>query len=158
MDKAFPETTAILSSSVYVSALDQSQWIMMKRRRVRIAALPTLIKNSVVEVSPTVYTNESAVDVTRRFFNFMNKDVAIVQKRVEMVLPRIPYKIINEAMFAKQQNVALPKDIDTAMKLGMNYPSGPIAWGEWIGFSMCMRCSPRCMPILGKNATVFARY
>lgn len=134
LDKTLPETTAILSSSVNVSALDQSQWIIMKQRLVGIAALPTLIRNSVIEVSPTVYTNESAIDVARRFFSSMKKDIAIVQDRVGMVLPRILCQIINEAMFAVQQDVALPKDIDTAMRLGMNYPSGPIEWGERIGF------------------------
>ena len=134
LDKTLPETTAILSSSVNVSALDQSQWIIMKHRLVGIAALPTLIRNSVIEVSPTVYTNESAIDVARRFFSSMKKDIAIVQDRVGMVLPRILCQIINEAMFAVQQDVALPKDIDTAMRLGMNYPSGPIEWGERIGF------------------------
>jgi 3-hydroxybutyryl-CoA dehydrogenase len=134
LDKALPETTAILSSSINVSALDQSQWIIMKHRLVGIAALPTLIRNSVVEVSPTVYTHDSAVEVARKFFTSIKRDVAIVQDRVGMVLPRILCQIINEAMFAIQQDVALPKDIDTAMKLGMNYPSGPIEWGEKIGF------------------------
>jgi len=134
LDKALPETTAILSSSINVSALDQSQWIMMKHRLVGIAALPTMIRNSIVEVSPTVYTNESAVDVARKFFLSIKKDIAIVQDRVGMVLPRILCQIINEAMFAVQQDVASPKDIDTAMRLGINYPSGPIEWGERIGF------------------------
>ena len=135
LDRTLPETTAILSSSVNVSALDQSQWIMMKHRLVGIAALPTLIRNSVIEVSPTVYTSESAVDVARKFFISLKKEIAVVQDRVGMVLPRILCQIINEAMFAVQQDVALPKDIDTAMRLGMNYPSGPIEWGERIGFN-----------------------
>ena len=53
-----------------------------------------------------------------------------------MVLPRILCQIINEAMSAAKQDVALPKDTDTAMRLGMNYPSGPIEWGEKIGFNL----------------------
>ncbi|MGA7161305.1 MAG: 3-hydroxyacyl-CoA dehydrogenase family protein [Bacteroidota bacterium] len=134
MDKALPETTAILSSSVVWSVLDQAQWVAMKHRLVGIAALPTLISNSVVEVSPSIYTNESAVDVARRFFASVKKDIAIVQDRVGMVMPRILCQIINEAMFAVQQDVAAPKDLDTAMKLGMNFPSGPLEWGEKIGF------------------------
>ncbi len=133
LDNALPGTTAILSSSVAVSVLDQSQWIVMKHRLVGIAALPTLTKNSVVEISPSVFTNESAVDVARKFFTSIKKDIAIVQDRVGMVLPRILCQIINEAMFAVQQDIAAPKDIDTAMKLGMNFPSGPIEWGEKIG-------------------------
>jgi 3-hydroxybutyryl-CoA dehydrogenase len=134
LDKALPETTAILSSSVAMSVLNQSQWIMMRHRLVGIGAVPTLIRNTVVEVSPSVFTNESAVDVAQKFFTSVKKEIAIVQDRVGMVLPRVLCQIINEAMFAVQQDVAAPKDIDTAMKLGMNFPSGPIEWGEKIGF------------------------
>lgn len=134
LDKALPATTAIVSSSVNVSVLEQSGWITMKHRLVGIAALPTLIQNAVVEVAPSVHTIESTVDVVRKFFASMKKETAIVEDRVGMVLPRILCQIINEAMFAIQQDVASPKDIDTAMKLGTNYPLGPIEWGEKIGF------------------------
>jgi 3-hydroxybutyryl-CoA dehydrogenase len=41
--------------------------------------------------------------------------------------------IINEAYFALGENVANKEDIDTAMKLGTNYPYGPFEWGAKIG-------------------------
>ena len=41
--------------------------------------------------------------------------------------------LVNEAMFALTEGVASPQDIDTAMKLGTNYPSGPVQWGNSIG-------------------------
>lgn len=42
--------------------------------------------------------------------------------------------IVNEALDALQKGVASEKDIDTAMRLGVNYPCGPIAWGERLGW------------------------
>ncbi len=42
--------------------------------------------------------------------------------------------IVNEALDALQKGVAREKDIDTAMRLGVNYPCGPIAWGERLGW------------------------
>ncbi|HDS9357688.1 TPA: 3-hydroxyacyl-CoA dehydrogenase [Enterobacter chengduensis] len=42
--------------------------------------------------------------------------------------------IANEALDALQKGVASEKDIDTAMRLGVNYPCGPIAWGERLGW------------------------
>lgn len=42
--------------------------------------------------------------------------------------------IINEALDALQKGVASEQDIDTAMRLGVNYPVGPIAWGERLGW------------------------
>jgi hypothetical protein len=45
--------------------------------------------------------------------------------------------IANEALDALQKGVASEKDIDTAMRLGVNYPSGPMAWGERLGWQRC---------------------
>ncbi len=41
--------------------------------------------------------------------------------------------IINEAYFTLDEEVSSKEEIDTAMKLGTNYPYGPFAWGETIG-------------------------
>ena len=41
--------------------------------------------------------------------------------------------IINEAYFARDENVSSEADIDTAMKLGTNYPYGPFEWCKKIG-------------------------
>ncbi len=41
--------------------------------------------------------------------------------------------IINEAYFALGENVSTVRDIDTAMKLGTNYPYGPFEWASLIG-------------------------
>lgn len=56
-----------------------------------------------------------------------------VEDRVAHVSMRILMMIINEAAFAVQEGVASPSDIDTAMKLGTNYPLGPLEWCDRIG-------------------------
>lgn len=47
--------------------------------------------------------------------------------------PRTIAMIINEAYFALGDKLATATDIDLAMKNGVNYPLGPIEWGEKIG-------------------------
>ncbi len=42
--------------------------------------------------------------------------------------------IINEACFAKEDDISTEGAIDTAMKLGTNYPFGPFEWAEKIGW------------------------
>jgi 3-hydroxybutyryl-CoA dehydrogenase len=41
--------------------------------------------------------------------------------------------IINEAYFTLDEKVSSKNEIDTAMKLGTNYPYGPFEWSEKIG-------------------------
>ena len=51
----------------------------------------------------------------------------------EQVAARILAQLVNEAASAVAEGVAAPAAIDTAMRLGTNYPSGPLEWGERIG-------------------------
>jgi len=48
---------------------------------------------------------------------------------------RILAAIVNEAASAVADGVASPDAIDTAMRLGTNWPEGPLAWGERIGLA-----------------------
>jgi len=131
--QALPETAPILSSSIVITATEQSTWIPGKHRLVGIAALPTLIEKPLVEVAPTIYTPKETLEAISRFFLTLNKEIEIVQDRVGMVFPRILCQIINEAAFAITEDIAAPKDIDKALILGMNFPLGPIEWADRIG-------------------------
>jgi 3-hydroxybutyryl-CoA dehydrogenase len=53
----------------------------------------------------------------------------------QQVAARILAAIVNEAASAVADGVASPEAIDTAMRLGTGYPSGPLEWGERIGLS-----------------------
>ena len=134
LDKALPPTSAILSTSITVTATEQSGWIQKKHRLAGFGALPGLLDRPLVEVAPTVFSPPETMEVISIFFRSLGKSIEIVQDRVGMVLPRIVCQIINESVFALQDDVASPADIDTAMKLGVNYPLGPIEWADKIGF------------------------
>ncbi len=56
-----------------------------------------------------------------------------VQDAPGMVLGRIVCCLVNEAAFAIGEGVGSPRDVDAGMKLGLNYPRGPVEWGEEIG-------------------------
>ena len=52
-----------------------------------------------------------------------------------MVSARVISMIINEAYFAMEDGISTPEEIDTAMKLGTNYPKGPFEWKSQIGIT-----------------------
>jgi len=47
-----------------------------------------------------------------------------------LVVTRTVAMLVNGAVEARSQGVASAADIDTAMRLGTNYPLGPLAWGQ----------------------------
>jgi 3-hydroxybutyryl-CoA dehydrogenase len=134
LDGAMPKGALLLSSSVTVAAHDQASWIARPDRLIGIGALPTFAARSLVEMAPTPQTSAAALGQSREFFARLKKEIAVIQDRVGMVLPRMVCMVINEACFAAGESVASPADIDTAMKLGTNYPFGPLEWASAIGF------------------------
>lgn len=46
---------------------------------------------------------------------------------------RIFALLLNEAVSAVAERLASPQDIDLAMRLGVNYPAGPLEWAEAMG-------------------------
>jgi len=132
-DSTLAITVPIISTSVTVTATEQSSWISGKHRLVGFAALPMLIQKPLVEIAPTVYSPKETLDVIKLFFRSIGKEIEIVQDRIGMVLPRILCRIINESAFAITEDIASPQDIDTALKLGVKFPLGPFELAEQIG-------------------------
>jgi len=59
--------------------------------------------------------------------------LARIDPAAEAILPRLFAQIANEAAFACEEQVGSPEDMDTAMRLGFNWPRGPIELTELIG-------------------------
>jgi 3-hydroxybutyryl-CoA dehydrogenase len=63
----------------------------------------------------------------------MNWSFQFTKDTPGMISARIIAMIINEAYFTFQEQISTKDEIDTAMKLGTNYPYGPFEWSRKIG-------------------------
>lgn len=97
---------------------------------VRINGWPTFLKAGIIEASSldNSYRNES-----EEAFSLFNKKLEWLPDEIGFVTPRVICMIINEAFIALKEGVSTKEEIDTAMKLGTNYPYGPFEWAEKIG-------------------------
>ncbi len=76
---------------------------------------------------------EESVAKVAGLFQAAGLEVSRVDDAPGMVLARIVAQIISVAADAAAVGVAAPDDIDTAMRLGTNYPGGPFEWADRIG-------------------------
>ncbi|HET8814449.1 MAG TPA: 3-hydroxyacyl-CoA dehydrogenase NAD-binding domain-containing protein [Solirubrobacterales bacterium] len=60
-------------------------------------------------------------------------ELAKIDPAAEEVLTRLFAQIANEAAFALEEEIASPEDMETAMRLGFNWPLGPLGIAELIG-------------------------
>lgn len=133
LDKALPANVCILSSSVTVTVAEQSTWVRNPGRLVGIGALPSFLDGSLIELAQSPASSLASLEQAKRFVQTLDKEFSTVNDSVGMVLPRILCMLANEACFALMEKVAGRNAIDTAMKLGTNYPHGPVEWIERIG-------------------------
>lgn len=97
---------------------------------VRINAWPTFLQPALVEAA----ANDADLKKhTEAIFRLFRKTVEWVPDILGFVTPRVVSMIINEAWFALEEKISTKEEIDTAMKLGTNYPYGPFEWAERIG-------------------------
>jgi 3-hydroxybutyryl-CoA dehydrogenase len=66
-------------------------------------------------------------------FQRLGKRVSVVDDVPGLVVARTVAMLVDFAADAVGRGVASAEDVDTAMKLGVNYPGGPGEWGERLG-------------------------
>jgi 3-hydroxybutyryl-CoA dehydrogenase len=133
LDRQLGSGVPIISSSITITVAEQSTWIKHPQRLIGIGALPSLLEGSLIEFAPAQTTTENVITRARDFAMILSKESAIVQDSIGLVMPRILCMLANEAYFAIMEGVADGNDIDTAMNLGTNYPSGPVELARKIG-------------------------
>jgi 3-hydroxybutyryl-CoA dehydrogenase len=97
---------------------------------IRFNGWPGFFERSLVEISTAdPATRQLAEDI----FSAMNWSFQVTEDIPGMISARIIAMIINEAYFTFQEQISTKDEIDTAMKLGTNYPYGPFEWSRKIG-------------------------
>jgi 3-hydroxybutyryl-CoA dehydrogenase len=66
-------------------------------------------------------------------FQALGKDVSRLDDVPGMLVMRTVAMLANEAADAVHQGVAGANAVDTAMRLGVGYPRGPLAWADSLG-------------------------
>ncbi len=91
-----------------------------------------------VEVIPGLQTSKSVVERTISLATRMGKTPLKANDRAGFISNRVLMPMINEAFYAWMEGVAEPEAIDGIMKLGCNFPMGPLRLADYIGLDTCV--------------------
>lgn len=69
----------------------------------------------------------------------------------EKIVERILCLIINEGLDAVWLGIASPTNVDLALTKGVNYPKGPISWGQELGWDYVLNVLERCHKFYGDD-------
>jgi 3-hydroxybutyryl-CoA dehydrogenase len=119
------------TSSLSVSALAAS--VTGPERFVGIHFFNPVPLMALVEVVRGGQTSDETLAAARAFAERVGKTAITVEDSPGFVVNRILFPMINEAAGAFAEGVASAGDIDTGMKLGANWPMGPLALADLVG-------------------------
>jgi len=91
-----------------------------------------------VEVIRGLGTSDETTKAILELCKTMGKEPVEANDSPGFISNRILCPMINEAIFALQENVGTPEAIDQVMKLGMNHPMGPLALADLIGLDVVL--------------------
>ncbi len=134
VEKVAPQRTIIASNT---SSISITLLAAATKRPERFCGMhffnpPQLMK--LVEIVRGVKTSDETVQMVKAFAEKMGKDTVMVKKDTPgFIVNRILIPALNEAIFLVQEGVAEPADIDKAIKLGLNWPMGPLTLLDYIG-------------------------
>jgi 3-hydroxybutyryl-CoA dehydrogenase len=117
------------------------------RHTVCVDMLPGLDRHRTLMV--TSATSGEMIDAARHLFGRDGVGVSVIRDSLGFVAQRVLAMVVNTACEIAQQQIATPQDIDDAVRLGLAYPSGPLAWGDQLGAGRILHILERIHAISG---------
>jgi 3-hydroxybutyryl-CoA dehydrogenase len=133
LDLALPAPAVIITSCLGFATTLMASWTAKPERIVGFATFYPFKDRKVIELTAGIRTEESAIRSAEQLFKSIGKETVRVKDTPGLTFPRILSLIINEAARSLEEGVATAEEIDVAMRLGVNYPLGPLRWADQIG-------------------------
>jgi len=93
---------------------------------------PQLMK--LIEIIRGAKTSDETIDLVVEVTKKMEKEPVVVKKDCAgFIVNRILVPALNEAISLVWEGIAEPEDIDKAIKLGLNWPMGPLKLVDYLG-------------------------
>ena len=91
-----------------------------------------------IELIRGLATSDATVAAVEASARALGKEVVHANDAPGFIVNRVLMPMLNEACFALGEGVASVRDIDTACRLGLNHPMGPLALADFIGLDTCL--------------------
>ncbi len=104
-----------------------------------------------VEIVRAVQTSDATLTTTQNLARSCGKTTVTVVDRQGFVTTRAVAALLLEGVRMLEEGVASPADIDTAVKLGLNHPMGPLELSDYIGLDTMLLIAESMTDALGER-------
>ncbi|MCC7430458.1 3-hydroxyacyl-CoA dehydrogenase [bacterium] len=133
IDKVCKEHTIFASNTSGLSITEMAGTTSRPEKFIGMHFFNPVHKMKLIEIIRGLETSDETCKITEEISVKMGKETVEVNESPGFVTSRINAMIGNEAFFMLQEGVASAKDIDKAIKLGLNHPMGPFEMIDLVG-------------------------
>jgi 3-hydroxybutyryl-CoA dehydrogenase len=133
LDKICPPDTIIASSASTLSLTKIAKSVRRPEKVIGLHFSNPVPKTPLCEIVRAFLTSDETFQRTRDFIKSIGKTPVEVYEYPGFITTRVILPMINEAMHVLMEGVASAEDIDTAMRLGFNFPMGPLELADSMG-------------------------
>ena len=150
LDEIADPDTILVSNTSTLSLTNIAQVTNRKDKIIGMHFLNPVPKVPLVELVKGMDTSDETVAKTKEFAQKIGKTAIEVYEYPGFVTTRAIVPLLNEAMHILLEGIASAKDIDTAMKLGYNFPMGPLELADSMGLEEVLTWMEQLYKTLGE--------
>jgi len=133
LDKICSPQTILASNSSCLSILDIAMFTKRPDKVMGIHFFNPVPLMKLVELVKTITTGEDTFNTGKQYAEAAGKTVVITKDTPGFIVNRLMVPQLLNAVRMLEQGIATRDDIDTAVKLGLNHPMGPLALIDLVG-------------------------
>ena len=133
LDELSPPHALLASNTSSLSITEMAAATKRPRQVVGMHFFNPVHRMRLLEIVRALETSEETLASAREVGAAMGKECVEVRESPGFVTSRINALIGNEAFYMLQEGVASARDIDAALKLGLNHPMGPFELIDLVG-------------------------
>jgi len=138
LDEVCPPETIFVTNTSTLSITEIAAATRREDRVIGMHFLNPVPKVPLVEIVRGLKTSDETFENAKRLAERLGKTAVEVYEYPGYVTTRVIVTMLNEAMHILMEGVASAEGIDTAMKLGFNFPVGPLTLADMMGLDEVM--------------------
>jgi 3-hydroxybutyryl-CoA dehydrogenase len=133
VERAAPAGALIASNTSSLSVTEMAAALHTPARLAGMHFFNPVPRMKLVEIVRALDSADATIAAIEEVARRMGKETVVVKDSAGFVTSRINAMIGNEAFYMLQEGVASARDIDKALKLGLNHPMGPFELVDLVG-------------------------
>jgi 3-hydroxybutyryl-CoA dehydrogenase len=133
IERLAPARAVIASNTSALSITEMAGSVRTPSRVAGMHFFNPVHKMKLVEIVRALESSPATLEAVEHVARRMGKETVLVRESPGFITTRVNASIGNEAFYMLMEGVASARDIDKALKLGLNHPMGPFELVDLVG-------------------------